>query len=230
MNRRKIVELTALFMYIVSTITALIYIVNENHKLEEILIEKENTISDMDTRLETQTSIALANQERLEALSLQHEEVLQTLSTLQTDLATAKKENETLHSQNATLAKKVSTLEANAKQAAQTAKSTPVVSRGNASGAKEFYVKATAYTAYCTGCSGKTATGIDLRANPSLKVVAVDPKVIPLGSKVWVEGYGNAIAGDTGGAIKGNKIDVFIPNQSAVKQWGVKQVKIRIIQ
>ena len=56
-----------------------------------------------------------------------------------------------------------------------------------------------------------TATGINLRSNPNLKVIAVDPSVIPLGSKVWVEGYGYAVAGDTGGAIKGNKIDLFMP-------------------
>ena len=52
--------------------------------------------------------------------------------------------------------------------------------------------------------------GHDLTANPNMKVIAVDPKVIPLGSKVWVEGYGEAIAGDTGGAIKGNRIDVLV--------------------
>ena len=83
--------------------------------------------------------------------------------------------------------------------------SPPPVSEG-----KEMFVTATAYTAYCTGCSGTTAYGIDLRSNPNQKVIAVDPRVIPLGTRVWVEGYGEAIAGDTGGAIKGNKIDVFI--------------------
>lgn len=96
-------------------------------------------------------------------------------------------------------------------------------------GGKEFYVSATAYTASCTGCSGITATGINLMANPGLKVIAVDPRVIPLGSKVWVEGYGNAIAGDTGGAIKGNKIDLFMPNRSDAIAFGRKQVKIKIL-
>ncbi|WP_342528130.1 LysM peptidoglycan-binding domain-containing protein [Chryseomicrobium sp. FSL W7-1435] len=96
--------------------------------------------------------------------------------------------------------------------------------------AQTFKVEATAYTAYCTGCSGVTATGIDLRANPHLKVIAVDPKVIPLGSRVWVEGYGEAIAGDTGGAIKGNKIDVFIPNQQDALNWGRKTVTIKILK
>ena len=76
-------------------------------------------------------------------------------------------------------------------------------------------MSATAYTAYCNGCSGITATGINLRANPNVKVIAVDPNVIPLGSKVWVEGYGHAIAGDTGGAIKGNRIDLFVPTKRA---------------
>lgn len=90
-------------------------------------------------------------------------------------------------------------------------------------------VTATAYTAYCTGCSGTTAYGIDLRANPNRKVIAVDPRVIPLGTKVWVEGYGEAIAGDTGGAIKGNKIDVFIPSYDNAMAWGVKTVKLKVL-
>jgi 3D (Asp-Asp-Asp) domain-containing protein/LysM repeat protein len=100
---------------------------------------------------------------------------------------------------------------------------------GNTASGKEMTVTATAYTADCNGCSGVTATGIDLRANPGLKVIAVDPSVIPLGSKVYVEGYGTAIAGDTGGAIKGNKIDVFIPNKSAASNFGVRTVKIKVL-
>ncbi|BAQ08761.1 peptidoglycan-binding protein [Bacillus sp. OxB-1] len=94
---------------------------------------------------------------------------------------------------------------------------------------KELTVTATAYTAYCKGCSGTTAYGIDLRANPNQKVIAVDPRVIPLGTKVWVEGYGEALAADTGGAIKGNKIDVFIPSHSNAMEWGVKTVKLRVL-
>ncbi|MBM7577895.1 LysM peptidoglycan-binding and 3D domain-containing protein [Jeotgalibacillus terrae] len=94
---------------------------------------------------------------------------------------------------------------------------------------QEMTVTATAYTAYCAGCSGVTATGIDLRANPNQKVIAVDPNVIPLGSRVWVEGYGEAIAGDTGGAIKGNKIDLFIPSQQDALNYGVQTVDIKIL-
>lgn len=112
------------------------------------------------------------------------------------------------------------------------ASNTKTVSRNNSSspaGGKEFYVTATAYTADCNGCSGITATGINLKANRNLKVIAVDPSVIPLGSKVWVEGYGYAVAGDTGGAIKGNRIDLHMPSKSSAYQFGRRQVKIKVM-
>ncbi|MEB2357960.1 LysM peptidoglycan-binding and 3D domain-containing protein [Bacillus pumilus] len=94
---------------------------------------------------------------------------------------------------------------------------------------KEMTVTATAYTANDGGISGITATGVNLNKNPNAKVIAVDPNVIPLGSKVYVEGYGEAIAADTGGAIKGNKIDVHVPNKSQAKNWGVKSVKVKVL-
>lgn len=98
-----------------------------------------------------------------------------------------------------------------------------------AQAAKTLTMSATAYTAYCAGCSGVTANGTNLRANPNLKVIAVDPRVIPLGSRVWVEGYGEAIAADTGGAIKGNKIDVFVPSQEGAMNWGRRTVTVKIL-
>jgi uncharacterized protein YabE (DUF348 family) len=103
------------------------------------------------------------------------------------------------------------------------------ISRGEETG-KEFYVTATAYTAYCNGCSGRTATGLNLRANPGMKVIAVDPRVIPLGTKVYVEGYGYAVAADTGGAIKGYKIDLFMPSKADAYRWGRKKVKMKILK
>lgn len=95
---------------------------------------------------------------------------------------------------------------------------------------KTLTVEASAFTAYCKGCSGKTAYGIDLKKNPDIKLIAVDPKVIPLGTKVWVEGYGIAIAGDTGGAIKGNRIDVFMKTKKIAYSWGRKKVEIKILK
>jgi 3D (Asp-Asp-Asp) domain-containing protein len=93
---------------------------------------------------------------------------------------------------------------------------------------KTITVKATAYTANCKGCSGVTASGLNLKKNPNVKAISVDPKVIPLGTKVHVEGYGDAIAADKGGAIKGNKIDVFYSSHSKAINWGRKTVKVKI--
>ncbi len=102
-------------------------------------------------------------------------------------------------------------------------------SEDNAEG-KVINASATAYTAKCAGCSGITSTGVDLNANPNAKVIAVDPSVIPLGSKVYVEGYGYATAADTGGAIKGNKIDVHVPTKDEAYNWGNKTVKVTIVK
>ncbi|MBG9451996.1 MAG: LysM peptidoglycan-binding domain-containing protein [Bacillota bacterium] len=94
---------------------------------------------------------------------------------------------------------------------------------------KVLTVTATAYTASCEGCIGITKTGVNLIDNPDEKVIAVDPDVIPLGSKVFVEGYGYATAEDIGGGINGHEIDVFIPGEQDALQWGRKDVKVTIL-
>lgn len=86
---------------------------------------------------------------------------------------------------------------------------------------RTFEVEATAYT--YTG--NPTATGIWPREG----LIAVDPRVIPLGTEVYVEGYGHAIAADTGGAIKGNIIDVFFPSFQRCIEWGRRPVTIHIL-
>jgi len=108
-------------------------------------------------------------------------------------------------------------------------KSTVLYDSTEPASGSEFYVIATAYTPYCKGCSGTSATGVNLRLKPGLKAIAVDPSVIQLGSKVWVEGYGTAIAVDTGGAIKGNKIDILVQSEIQAINWGVKRVRIKVL-
>ncbi|WEG11198.1 3D domain-containing protein [Pullulanibacillus sp. KACC 23026] len=93
---------------------------------------------------------------------------------------------------------------------------------------KKLTVKASAYTASCAGCTGLTTTGFNLKKHSDAKIIAVDPKVIPLGSKVHVEGYGDAVAADTGGAIKGNKIDVFVSSKQKALKFGVKKVQVTV--
>lgn len=81
-------------------------------------------------------------------------------------------------------------------------------------------------SAYCE--MGRTATGFSFKKYPNAKVVAVDPRYIPLGSKVKIPGYGIAIARDTGGAIKGKKIDIHFKSRHQALMWGRKSVKITV--
>ena len=81
---------------------------------------------------------------------------------------------------------------------------------------------ATAYTAQCGGCTGYTASGY--RAGHG--IVAVDPSVIPLGTKLYIPGYGFAIAGDTGGAIIGHRIDLGFDSISDAMAFGRRAVKV----
>ncbi|MED1484546.1 SH3 domain-containing protein [Bacillus mycoides] len=121
------------------------------------------------------------------------------------------------------------------KAKAKEATKTQEVSKNNTQSAKrELTVVATAYTADPSengtyGGRVLTAMGHDLTTNPNMRIIAVDPKVIPLGSKVWVEGYGEAIAGDTGSAIKGNRIDVLMGSKSKAMNWGRQTVKVKIL-
>ncbi|CAG9613085.1 hypothetical protein BACCIP111899_02280 [Bacillus rhizoplanae] len=114
--------------------------------------------------------------------------------------------------------------------------SKPNDNNGPSKGGNEMYVEATAYTNDPSENGKQPGEHVytkwgeyDLTANPNMKVIAVDPSVIPLGSHVWVQGYGNAIAADTGSAIKGHKIDVFIPDKGLSKSWGRKQVRVVIL-
>lgn len=98
----------------------------------------------------------------------------------------------------------------------------------NTSNAEEtITVVATAYSRNQPSLTNITATGIDLRENS--QVIAVDPNVIPLGSKVYVEGYGEAIAGDTGSAIIGNRIDLHMESMDQSFAWGIQEVELTIL-
>ncbi|MGA2393187.1 MAG: ubiquitin-like domain-containing protein [Candidatus Lustribacter sp.] len=84
---------------------------------------------------------------------------------------------------------------------------------------------ATAYTAGCYGCSGVTASGY--RAGHG--IVAVDPSVIPLGSHLYIPGYGTAVAGDTGGDIHGNRVDLGFNSNADAMQFGRRSVIVYVL-
>jgi len=85
---------------------------------------------------------------------------------------------------------------------------------------------ATAYTANCYGCSGRAALG--MRAGHG--IVAVDPHVIRLGSHLFIPGYGHAIAGDTGGAIIGNRIDLGFESNSDALTFGRRAIRVYVLK
>lgn len=63
---------------------------------------------------------------------------------------------------------------------------------------------------------------------PSRGTVAVDPRVIPLGTELHIEGYGPAVAADTGGDIQGQRIDLYMDTASECWQWGRQKVEVQI--
>jgi 3D (Asp-Asp-Asp) domain-containing protein len=71
---------------------------------------------------------------------------------------------------------------------------------------------------------GRTASGVPVGKG----IVAVDPKLIPLGTSLYVPGYGKSLAADVGTAIKGRIIDLWMPTDAAARKWGRRTVTITV--
>lgn len=104
---------------------------------------------------------------------------------------------------------------------------------------KNPYYKEVVASAYCPcdTCCGKHSDGMTATGNDAmLPGVAVDPDIIPLGSRMDIPGYNRGVNGngswilcdDTGSAIKGNKIDVRFKTHEEALEWGVKKIRVRI--
>lgn len=126
---------------------------------------------------------------------------------------------------------------------------TTITSNDNSSGIPEEYenvlsMNATAYC-LCKKCCGKTethpqygvtASGYKITPGTNEKIIAVDTSVIPLGTKVYVEGlngansYGYAVAADTGSAIKNMKIDLYMDSHADALKWGFKKVNVYLLE
>lgn len=96
----------------------------------------------------------------------------------------------------------------------------------------------TAYTAFCdSGCTGVTATGVDVRDSIYYKgkrIVAVDPDVVPLGTTVKIHMNDGrtitAIAKDTGGAINGHDLDLLVKSKAQAMKFGRQQLQVQVIE
>ena len=87
------------------------------------------------------------------------------------------------------------------------------------SGGRTIVVSSTGYS-----LPGRTATGLPV----GWGVVAVDPSVIPLGTRLTIPGYGEGVAADTGGAVRGNDIDLWFPTLAQARAWGRRTVTISL--
>lgn len=90
---------------------------------------------------------------------------------------------------------------------------------------RRLVMEATAYTEDDPGSTGYTASGHRLQRG----MVAVDPDIIPLGTQLYIEGYGYAVADDTGGAIVGNRIDLAMDSTSEAIDFGRRDVVVYVL-
>lgn len=179
-------------------------------KLNKITVEYSKEINDLKNSIEKLNDDNAKNQENLN---------------------NANKTVESLAKENEELKKRISArrLEKEKRNQGVQNNTTDQTSSSAINGTKLTMV-ATAYSSDPRDSQGGgniTATGQNLLANPM--AIAVDPNVIPLGTKLHVEGYGVAYAVDTGGAIKGNIIDIHFPTYEQCVAWGRRTVTVTIL-
>jgi 3D (Asp-Asp-Asp) domain-containing protein len=190
---------------------------------KEIDSQQQNLVAEQTVLAKQEEDLSSNLQKRQEALTAMQEKY----SRIDQQMAQAQKEKAGIVAQLQAAQEKIRKEQETARQAV----SASTVQSGNTSEPAghgvEMYVTATAYNPEDNAFM--TTLGYNIKANPNMKLIAVDPSVIPLGKKVWVEGYGVAIAGDTGGAIKGHRIDVLMPTKADALAYGRKAVKIVIL-
>lgn len=164
-------------------------------------------------------------EEAVEVAKVEQTEATEEQTTETEEMTTEATEVQTTETEEAiTEATEVETTETVVKEETPKQETTKPETHKEVSG-QSFTVQATAYDGF--GMGGMTATGHQITSTND-KVIAVDPSVIPLGSRVYVEGYGEAIAADTGGAIQGNIIDLNMGQSDAIA-WGRRSVQVTIL-
>lgn len=193
-------------------LSALQNILNENQaELEQIMADKKAE----ETRL---AEVAAAEKEKAEK---------QEAERIAAEKAAAEEEAR-LAEEKAVVTETVveNKPEAEEQPAVQNVSSPPKTEVAETSGRK-VNVNATAYSRNQASLSNHTFTGIDLRDNPM--VIAVDPSVIPLWSLVEIPGYGIYLAGDTGSAIVGNRIDIHMESLDSAWAFGRRQMTVTVL-
>ena len=212
-------------------------------ELESKKSEQETKMAQLNEEQAKVSSVIEANEQKLIAYSVSIIENSNTISELQESISTLTYLIPTLNSSTVIEAAnnsisqgnlKVEKINAEEKAKAEAAipsrgeSMTVTFTPGASSGSTALSTLTMQSTAYTGGTL--TATGTKPVYNPGgISTIAVDPNVIPLGSKVYVSGYGTAIAADTGGAIKGNIIDVYFNSEADCIAWGRRTVTVEIL-
>lgn len=214
---------------------------NSLKKLESKKSEQETKMAKLNEEQAKASEVIETNEQKLIAHSVSIIESSNTVSELQDAISTLTYLIPTLNSSTVIATANDSIYQGNLKVEEINAKAeaeaaipsrgesiTDTSTPGESSGSTALSTLTMQSTAYTGGTL--TATGSKPVYNPGgISTIAVDPNVIPLGSKVYVSGYGTAIAADTGGAIKGNIIDVYFNSEADCIAWGRRTVTVEIL-
>ncbi len=204
----------------------------ENLAMKQAAVEEEtmileNQVSDLKVELSSNEALLnkLANERIVKEVRKEKEAIKETTKATKEEKETSHSSEEVSESSSSASSSEVSSETSESSEESKPSDNGPSPESSN--GGTTMTMESTAYSYSEAGASHLTATGIDLRENS--RVIAVDPSVIPLNSLVEVSGYGFAIAADTGGAIKGNIVDVHFNTVEECNNWGRRMVSVTVL-
>jgi len=201
----------------ITRVTSFQVVMNAETKQSDELVNTKNSLTKMKSDLEKSKTDLVTNQSTFQS---QQDQLQSNIASLQAKIADNQQLLAEMQGQAANSTNKTN-VNGSSDGKGQNASGPMLGGQGTV-----LICKATAYSSD-GGLGYITATGINLHENPMC--IAVDPSVIPLGSMVEVQGYGIAVAGDTGSAIIGNHIDVHFPHLAQAQAWGLKYVQVKIL-
>lgn len=195
---------------------------------QDTIQQKEESIKKLNSRVSKLTSEKESIKEKLSEVERNYEGVKKDKDSLDKSLNSLKEDIEKIDQEKKELQQKLKREEEKNKIKKTTTSRSKGIAKNTGGSYRDF--QATAYCG-CRRCNGKwtgspTASGTKMVAG---RTIAVDPRIIPLGSKVQVEGMGTYIAEDTGSAIKGNIIDIFFNNHSEALKFGRRKIKLKVL-
>lgn len=227
----------AVFTIIITCMSVSSYMINEQKKTETIMLASNNEVKESNTNIEELENDIILIEQIAYAAGESVEETTDNVVESEKVLEERLQKSAEMVSRNGTRENTIT--EQKYVSYRELAEDNPPTEYKDVIGAT-----ATAYC-LCQKCCGKlpshpsygyTASGLRIVPGTGMKVIAVDPKVIPLGTKVYIDGlngawdYGNAIAADTGSAIKNLTIDLYMDTHSEALSWGRRSVNIYVVE